>query len=218
MATLEEIRNRVIRIAQDAKAYSPDSIDELINEGLLRCASRVLLPDLEKVMPFSTEVGKYVVNIPTLWNFNNNLFLCRGPNQTKPEVLSSVSMLARKYPEFRFELETGDIQAITTTQTQILYYPIPETIQVYTCAFYQKPTKLTTDSSVPSILPESLHYALLASYAAAVIWGEKEDGIDGFKINTLDYRKQFETAIDELKELVKTGQSRPEPSRDKDWI
>jgi hypothetical protein len=102
-----------------------------------------------------------------------------------------------------------------------LYYPIPETVQVYTCAFYQKPVKLLDDTDIPLILPEALHFALLTSYAAAEIWGEKEDGIDGFKVNTVDYRKKFEIAIAELKELIKTGQSRPDSLRDKskkDWI
>ena len=222
MATLEQIRDRIIRIIQDSAAYPSDALDTYINEGLLRCAALALLADLENTGTFTTVVGESTIDIPAAWNFQRNLFLIKAPEgKPTPLILSSLAMLARKFPDFRFDTKTGDVEACVITQTQLIYYPIPVEPVTFNCAFYQKPTTLTSDTQEPSVLPDFLHYRLLVSFVCAEIYDEKEDGIDGFKVNTANYVKKFDSAIQELRDITQTGQSRPQPPRttdSRDWI
>lgn len=215
MPTLAEIRDRVKLTVQDT-TFSDALINSYINEGIQRVASLVLIPDLEDIGTVTTEVNEYVVDIPPSWNFDRNIFMCTGPEDQKVQVLSSIAMLGRKFVDFRLNKQEGSVEACTTTQTQFFYYPIPTTAEVYTCGFYIKPTLLTADTETPSIFPDFLHYALLESFASAEIYDKIEDGMDGIKTNARHYRKKFDEAVEDLKGIFRTGQSRPEPYRTKD--
>jgi len=218
MATLEEIRDRVTRLVQD-DAYTDEIIDRFINEGLQRCASLVLLPDLMSTGNVSTSASAYSVTTPSTWNFDRNLYMCSVvADKRKIKVFSSVILLSGQCPDFSLAVDAGDIEACTATRTQFIYYPIPTVITPLICAFYKKPTLLTMDLVEPSILPEFLHHDLLTNFACSRVFSEIEDGIDGVQVNTTKYYKLFDAAITELSIYFRTGQSRPEPQRRSDWI
>lgn len=217
MATLEEIRERIKRIIHDT-SYTDEIIDGFINEGLSRCASLVLLPALESMGQITTEVSTPFALIPDSWNFDRNITMCINTSGNKLKVLSSLIMMARAYPEFGVNNEIGDIEACTVVANKFFYYPIPETAETLTCTFYQKVTSLANDSDTPDILPDFLHYKLLVSFVCAEIFNEIEEGIDGVLVNTKKHSAAFAMAIEELRDVLRTGQSRPEPNRSKDWI
>ena len=218
MATLKEIRDRVIRNVQD-DLYIDEIIDSFINEGLQRCASLVLLPDLMSTGDILTSITSYSVDIPAAWNFDRNLYMCSVvADKRKVKVFSSAILLSGQYSDFDFSVNTGEIEACTATCTQFIYYRVPTVVTPLLCAFYKKPTLLTVDSVEPSILPEFLHYDLLANFACFKTYSEKEDGIDGVQINTTKYYKLFDAAITELGIYFRTGQSRPTPIRRSDWV
>lgn len=217
MATLEEIRNRIKRIIQDS-AYTDEIIDEFINEGYSRCASSVLLPSLESSGQITALATTPSVQIPDSWNFDRNITMCFTSEGRKINILSSLVMMARTYPSFGVDNEYGQLEACTVVADKFFYYPIPEEQEVLTCTFYQKISTLVDDSAIPTALPDFLHFKLLTSFVCAEIFSEIEDGIDGVQINTKKYMSNFMTAIEELKDFFRVGQSRPEPQRSSQWI
>jgi len=218
MPTLEEIRARAVRVIHDP-VYVDDVVDEFINEGLQRCASLVLLPDLMSTGIVLTSTTAFSVAIPTSWNFDRNVYLCSTvSDKRRIEVFSSVILLANKYPDFNLSVDTGEIDACTATRTQFIYYPVPTTAENLICAFYKKPTLLTTDTVTPDILPDFLHFDLLANYASFRAYNEIEQGIDDPQVNTKKYLGLFTNALNELAEYFKTGQSRPKTILRTDWI
>lgn len=217
MATLEEIRTRIKRIIHDV-SYTDEIIDSFINEGISRCATLVLLPALESIGQITTVTDSAYTSIPTSWNFDRNITLCVNEDNVKVKVLSSLIMMSRVYPTFGINNEEGPVEACTTISDKFFYYPIPETSEVLTCTFYQKPSSLVNDSDTPSCLPNFLHYKLLVSFACAEIFNEIEEGNDGVLTNTKKHTAAFMLAIEELRDTLRTGQSRPEPNRSKDWI
>lgn len=221
MPTLDDIRSRLTRIVQDT-SYTSEILDGYINEAYTRVASLVLLPDLESTGLITTSTTAASVPIPASWNFDRNLYMCspvdEDDEESKIEVLSSIAVLARRFPDYRLDVTTGPVTVCTTTRNSFHYYAVPDVATQFNCAFYQKPALLVSDDDTPDSLPEFLHYKLLVSGAAAEIFTEIEEGVDGVMVNTNKHNKRFDNAIDELAAYFRTGQSRPEPSRQSSWI
>lgn len=219
MATLEQIRARLTRIIHDV-SYTADDLDEFINEAYMRSASLVLLPDLESSGTITTSPASFSVSIPAAWNFDRNLYICSPVIESEEptiEVLSSIAVLARRFPDYRFSAPAGPVQVCTTTRTSFFYYAIPDIATQFNCAFYRTPILLVNDEDIPVSLPDFLHYQLLVAGAAAEIFSIAEEGNDGVMINTNKYNKKFDKGIEDLASYFKTGQSRPQPSRQSSW-
>lgn len=217
MATLQEISDRIISILQD-KSYAPQ-LTAYINEGIQRCASLVLLPALESVGTVDTVLGSTETDIPDTWNYDRNLYIADSALTEKGvKIFSSVALFSREYPQFRIEKTAGDVEALTTYGNKIVYYYIPSTVDTLTCAFYTKPTLLSVGTDVPMCLPDFLQMKLLTAYTCSEIYDLIEDGVDGIKINTQKHLAAFNKAIEELSNYYTSGQSRPEPNREKQWI
>ncbi|MCK9408271.1 MAG: hypothetical protein M0R68_03975 [Bacteroidetes bacterium] len=212
MATLEELRTRVVRIIHD-DAYTDDDVDGFINEAYKACAGKVLLPDLMSTGNITVLAGAMSTAIPTAWNFDRNLYLCASADSKNAvKVYSSIALLTHDFPAYTFNPAIGSIEACTATQLSFISYPKPSASEILNCAFYKKVTPLVNDTDVPLVLPEHMHFLLLVSGACAEIFTEKEEGIDGVMINTNKYSKRFKDAIEELGNYFKTGQSRPAKS------
>ena len=218
MPTLSDIRNRVISIVQDDN-FGPEIIDSYVNEGLSTVAQLVLLPALESTGSIDTELGVTEVTIPVSWNFDRNLYsVVSTLTEENVKVYSSLALFMREYPEYRVQLEAGDVEAVTQYAGKLVYYLIPDTVDTLVCSFYQKPTLLYLDSDTPSCIPDFLHYKLLVSFASKEIFDLKEDGVDGIKTGVSLHTKNFEQGLAMLSSLALEGKSRPVPNRSSDWI
>lgn len=218
MATLEETRNRVKRIIQDS-SYTDETIDEFINEGYLRCASLVLLPELESTGSITLSSAAYSVDIPASWDFNRNLFLCVNPtSNTSLQVFTSLALFNKTFPEFKLGIEYGTPKACTISGNTLLYYPTPMENVDMQCAFYTNVSPLVNDADIPDSIPPFMQMPILAAYACKEIFSEIEDGIDGVLINFTKYTRKFEESIFELNDYLRAGQSRVKPARESDWV
>jgi len=221
MATLEDLRQNIKTALQDS-SFSDDDIDAKINQGLEVCALYVLLPELESIGNFTTVPGSLEVAIPSAWEYHRNLYSAQDLNDSSTqdiEILSSLSLLKKYYSGFdQSNVPTGDVEFITTRGSSLVYVPSPTGAIEITCRFYMKPTPLVLDSQSPDYLPAALHEELLESFVLWKCWSIIEDGIEGPKINTSYNRKAFSSALVELDDLIKMGQSSPPPKRFSGWI
>lgn len=217
MPTLQEISDRIINIVQDP-AYTTQ-LTGYINEGIQRCASLVLLPMLESVGTVDTVLDSVETDIPVSWNYDRNLYIVDSAlTKNGVDVFSSVALFSREHPQFRVDKTAGDVVAVTIYNEKLVYYYVPAEVDTLTCAFYTKPTLLSVSTDVPTCLPDFLQMKLLSSYVCSEIYDLIEDGVDGIKINTQKHLAAFNKAIEELSNYYNAGQSRPEPSREKQWI
>ncbi len=214
MSTLEELRENVKLVIDDG--YDDDVIDNYINAGIRYVASKVLLPGLESAGQVTTELGVSEVAIPDSWAFSRNLYAAStdaGPIQ----VASSTALLLSLFPGMDNELQTGSVQGAAINLINLQYFPVPQEETVITCRFYKKPDNLTNDSDTPDCIPTRMHEELLENFAIWKLFKQLEDGIDGRKINTTDYKKDFYTALDDLDDTINSGQSRATPLRQTNW-
>jgi hypothetical protein len=219
MATLEQLENRVEEIIQ--RRFTGDVVSRL-NEGLAACVAAVLLPELESSGEITTDSTGSVA-IPDSWGYDRGLYSCSSSEGEVVTIVSSESLIEKDYPGFRTKAETGDVAICTIKAGNLVYYPIPTDATVLTCGFYKKHTDLGPDYLTPAILPAHLHYELLCSFAAHLIWDLVEDSVqvaDGVSIkpNAIAWSNRFKKAILALDESVTDGQSKKKPTRNKGWI
>ena len=218
MATLESILTAVNRVLDD-DVFTSDTLTVLVNQGIDYCATRILLPRLEASGTVSTLVGVSRVEIPTAWLFMRNLYACFGEdNDTSIKVLNSITNLLDFYPDYKTDLDEGDIEYVTVTNNHLIYYPIPATSIELISNFYTEPTHLVNDADIPTCLPYGTHEELLENYVLWKAWSELEDGIEGPKTNTKYYQELFLQAFNELDAMIDHGQSRARPVIENGWI
>lgn len=221
MATLEEIRNKVIKAIQDDndESFSVEEIDAEINEGLKYVSRNVALTALEATGTFDTELNTDVVSIPTDWNYQRRLHNATSSAVKRIKVATSINLLRNKYPiSLEYGPEYGDVDILAIFNNQITYYPIPQEVQTVTCKFYQNPTPLVEDTDIPTCLPDGTHIDLLKNYALWKLNEIIEDGVEGAKVNTRYYKNEFKEALGELDDHIDEGQSSTDPIRDNGWI
>ncbi len=216
MASLVSLRTSISETIQDKKVTNK-KIDNLINKCLLYTANRILLSNLESNGEVNTVENTYIIDIPITWNFHRNLFNCQIDKFSNITILNSIEALLRHYPNFKTDLLKGPIEFVLITKSSIIYYPIPDVVTLK-CSFYTKPEILNTSISEPICIPEGMHEVVVENYVLGELYGKVEDGTDGRTVNTNKFKKDYEKALEDLDDVLNSGQSRPLPDRTTNWI
>ena len=86
----------------------------------------------------------------------------------------------------------GRVIGVAVYGSRLYFQRIPSTIETLRISFYEQPTAMTLTTSTPDCLPDHLATQLLLSYSCWKIEAQIEDGIDGHKINTMYWKREFE--------------------------
>jgi len=216
MAKLEELRANIRLALQDA-SFSDEQIDAKINAGLVDATWYALLSELESSGEFTTDPASNEVDIPVAWDFQRNLYHADAADKPDIKVFTQIGLLKKRVPNIDTEVEAGDIQYLTTRNNKIVYSPSPAAATVVKCNFYINPTPLVKDTDIPTCLPIPLHSDLLESYALWKFFAIIEDGIEGYKVNTSYYKKEYQEALERIDDYVDEGQSTTDPVRENQW-
>lgn len=218
MATLESIVEAVQVSLQD-NVFTTDKLTKLANQGIQYCSKRVLLPKLEVSGLIDTTLATYETIIPDSWLFDRNLYACFcADNNISIQVLNSIDNLMTFYPDYKTDLQEGNIKYVVVRGNYLTYYPIPAEVIALDCNFYTQHTPLVNDSDIPYCLPYGTHEELLENFILWRAWSDLEDGLEGPKVNTQYYRELFMIAFDDLDSMIDTGQSRCRPVIENGWI
>jgi hypothetical protein len=218
--TLQTIREEVLKTGFDG-SLTRQTVDRLINEGLLYTAEIILLPLLEKqgFGYVDTIVGQSAVDLPA--DFSRNLFFAVNDEGYELSVYSSSSLLNFKLQAITTGgvPETGEIHGVALEGGRLAYAKCPEEIERIYLKYYTAPTPLTQRDHEPTCIPEAHRVPILANYAKWRIFDDIEDGVDGAKVNTDKYKSRYESAVGALEAITTQGQSRPRNRRTfKGWV
>jgi hypothetical protein len=225
--TASQLIAEVQRIVQDSTAYPADVVLSFLNLALndvsawdninpeLGLVGNVLLPALETNDEVTTDVATTdpvhdanpFVDLPA--DYQKNLYQVTFVDQT---------LITKIWPDMRSFLEewngdlthSGPVEDVVIVGSKLYYQPIPETATDLTLWYYAKPTPLAqhdpadaeTDD-IPSCIPVEFHRDLLVNYALKEIYDEIEDGLEGPKVNTLNYRAKYQQGLQRLYWAVK---------------
>ncbi len=204
MSTGEQLIERVVKTVQDP-SIDTDDILELLNEGLMIIASRVLLPDLETADTVDTVVDEIEVPLPS--DYHRGLYDCQEQDPYNPVVvLNSKRQMLATYGKLNY---TGTVKHVCRVGFDLLYQPMPDEVRTLTISYYRMPTQLT-ESETPEGLPVQFHRALF-HYATFQLFDDIEDGMEGQKVNTARHEGKFEALVAEIELFFRDSQSRPKP-------
>jgi hypothetical protein len=216
MAKLEEMRANVQLALQDG-SFTADQIDAKINAGLVDASWYQLLSELESTGEFTTDPAANEVAIPPEWNFQRNLYHADVADKGDIKVFTQIGLLKKRVPNIDTEVISGDIVYLTTRNGKVVYSPSPSAPTVVKCGFYINPTPLVKDTDIPTCLPIPLHSPLLESYALWKFFAILEDGIEGYKVNTSYWKKEYNEALERIDDYIDEGQSTTDPVRESQW-
>lgn len=212
MPTLEDLTGLVKQTVLD-DSFSEDFITLVLNEAYEDVAMKVLLPDLEVSAPVDTVLDETVADLPA--DFSRNLYGCACPGYFTPiKVLSSIALMQARFPYIEAENETGYVTHVTVRGSELVYHPIPTTVDTLTIKYYTSITPMVEGDDEPTALPRNLQRKLLHSYACSVLFDDVEDGMEGPKVNTQKHMGAYISALVELEAQIKRGQSRAGPAKD----
>lgn len=224
MYTLEDLIINVTQTLRMPQVTNTDIVRQ-VNQCYAYVASQVLLTVLESSGVAPTIAGSNIAPIPADWKYHRNLYSCEVENSGSIEVLDSKEQLRRIYKTFETDGRTGPIEYVIIFGQNIFYYPEPTSIVDLTCGYYTRPQVIsacTLGYVAPSPLLEVVLYGLqpkiLENYVCWQIWSQREDGIEGRKVNTSYHSGQFKEGLDELENSTEVGQSRKLMHRDSCWI
>lgn len=210
MSSTGEMIEEVADIVKD-DLYDEDSIQALLNGGLLHVASRVLLPELDTTDTITTDVDVNVIALPE--DFHRNLYRvdpAPAAMSFRPSIVlvNSPGQLKRLMGVAMFE-SSADVMAVTLSgKANLMYGPRPIAPQDLMVSYYRKPTQLITDDDVPDCIPAERHH-MLVDYACYRIFAKIEDGIEGQKVNTKYHYEELEKFFELLEEETGQGKSMP---------
>ena len=216
MANLEEMRENVRLALQDA-SFEDEQIDAKINAGIVDASWYQLLSELESTGEFTTEPTANEVDIPADWGFQRNLYHADAEDKGDIKVFTQIGLLKKRVPSIDTEVIAGDIVYLTTRKGKVVYSPSPKVATVVKCGFYINPTPLAADNESPTCIPTPLHNDILESFALWKFFAIIEDGIEGYKVNTNYYKKEYKEALERIDDYIDEGQSTTDPVRESQW-
>ena len=191
----------------DDPSFDEDRILVFINEGLFNTAALVDIPDLAELATVDTLVDADSVSLPDSYMRD----VTRVESVTN-EVTVSTPGRVYEYLKFRrrhpVATEGERVTDIAVRKKQLHYYPTPTVAETLQLTFLMNPTDITL-STEPDCLPAHLHVALLASYAAKIIFEMIEDGVEGKQVNVDRQETKYQLALAALASYVGTSDSEP---------
>jgi hypothetical protein len=180
-------------------------------------ANRLLLPALETVNTVTVLTGTLHTSIPTDWKYNKNLYAVQALDKPAIQVLASYGLLVNACETINSSDNSGDIKFITVKGAYLEYSPAPAEDTVLTCSYFMSPSTLNGASNITE-LPESYAEPALQSYLLWKCFETLEDGLEGYKVDTEYYKKEFYEALEALGDELQQGQSTPVPNRVSSWV
>ena len=193
--TLNELVQKVQTAIQDP-SFSEAQITGYINRGLFEVAGAVQLPELYKFESITTDVDNPFTALPSDF-MRDVVFIHSQKNGGRLTVEVSHIKFLKLYPGL--DRTGGGIARASVKGSMLFYQPVPSTPDTLTVHYHRKPDMLAEGSDEPDCLPAHLQEALLVSFAAWKIFSLIEDGIEGPKVNTDRYDRDFHLALADLK-------------------
>jgi hypothetical protein len=189
----QDLVDKVRAKVQD-DSYSVEQILQLFNQCLVELAGDFLLPELETWATIATDPTSSTVSLPA--NYQRNLRFCNSLTQSRRvSVMGSRAQVDR---HFIRRDESGRVLAVAPLGRQLYYQRIPQTAEQLELNFYRYPELLRSREQKPTCIPPHLVEGLLVNFAAAELYSEIEDGIEGPQVNTTRYTEKYEKAKAQL--------------------
>ena len=207
MPTVDQIISEVSDIIKD-DSYGPSEILRRLSECLYFVARRLNFSDLEGEDTITTATDAYVKALPS--DFHHNLFDCwSGTHNRQLKVHDS----KRAINQYLDRLDSGGSVIAVCQDGRNLYYQrqpsVAETLRLF---YYKKPTSLALAGNLPTYIDDDFHDSLFVNFACWKLYARIEDGVDGEKVNTLYYKKEFYEALGDAITFYK-----PEPETQRDF-
>lgn len=203
--TFEELTNEVMGIIQDS-AWSEAIIKSKLNQALTVVATGIMLPGKHQLSPplpdlysstdIDTVAGVATCNLSS--DFNRDVIHVVNANGDEIPLEKSFRKFLDDYPGHT----SGSVFRASVYGRNLHYRNVPETAETMTVHYYKAPTTMTMDDDTPNCLPVALHRPLLVGFACKDIWSLIEDGIEGQKINTEYWTREFQQGLLDLETLI----------------
>lgn len=199
---VSDIITEVQSVIVDTTAW-PDPVTlGIINRGLTTIASGVLIPGKHQITPplpdlyttgtVNTVPATGVCTLPS--DYQRNVVQVLNSLYEEIPIYASFRKFLQDYPT----QDAGSVRVCAVHGKSLLYREIPAAAEPLTIHYYKKPTVLVADTAEPDCLPEHLQLPLLQSFTCAYIFNQIEDGIEGQKINTAYWKKEYGQALLDL--------------------
>ena len=203
----------------DDSSFSSTDILASLNRGVLDIAgggprnwglpTLAPLPDLLSSATVDTDTNHNVAMPAT---YHRGLFRVTDSSGNKITVYDSFIKMMDDYDNLT---RTGSAVSAVCLKGNTLYYnPIPTAAQTITLWFHRLPVAMALDASTPDGLPAHLHERLLVNYVLARWYEDKEDGVEGSKVNTDYYKGEFQAAMTDLSRFIGAADGEPSFIRD----
>ena len=183
--TFKEIQDEVEVIVKDESLF--DLIPSVINDIYAEVVNEARPPALKTPMSVATVVGQSWLTLPS--GVFGSLLFAGSATGGQLTVVGSLEALMEEEPGLE---EEGDLEKVAMEGGVLWYRKRPSVATTFVALMLRAPAKLVLDSSTPDCIPEYLHRRCLVYGAAAALWVILEEGIDGEKVNSMNYSSRYE--------------------------
>jgi hypothetical protein len=183
--TFKEIQDEVEVIVKDESLF--DLIPSVINDIYAEVVNEARPPALKTPMSVATVVGQSWLTLPS--GVFGSLLFAGSATGGQLTVVGSLEALMEEEPGLE---EEGDLEKVAMEGGVLWYRKRPSVATNFVALMLRAPAKLVLDSSTPDCIPEYLHRRCLIYGAAAALWSILEEGIDGEKVNSMNYSSRYE--------------------------
>lgn len=195
---LSEIYARVRETVQDEALTGEEKLLSLVNEAVQR-GCKACQPEL-----VTTAVLEVPAETPGITGMPENYghTLYRMVNRTTGDLINIRT--GSKYLSEAFGGLTDDVRKYTTDaaihNNSLWFRPVCAYAQSFELWYYRKPVVLdgTDLSAVPDGIPSFLHQRLIVGYILKESFTLIEDGIEGQKVNTINWNQEYVAGLQEL--------------------
>lgn len=203
-----DISARVAEIIQDASLTGDANMKFHFDRCLADLVERLNFSALVVTDTFTVSADASTGALPDDY-LRNIIYAYNADTDTEIQVVSPADMWDL-YP--RMDGVGESVEYIAVHNGAILAQPAPEEDVEITIRYFSKhETVDDLSDTVPSYIPAAERYNIFAYYVLAQLYDILEDGIDGSKINTLNYRAKYRRAFHNIDWLNKLDGSEIAP-------
>ena len=194
--TFKEMQDEVYVNIKDASLQS--KIPGALNDAYKTAVNDVHVPDLKLFTTVNTVIGKSYLSLPEgvigrllyIGNAAGKFVLADG----------GLTELLEEDPGL---LSIGSVWKVAQEGKLIWYIDQPDSVETLYVLLYKEPPEMVADGSTPSYLPFMLHRQLLVYKATALLYNIIEEGVEGEKVNTINYENLYQRqGLDKLREWL----------------
>jgi hypothetical protein len=195
---LHQIAGEVLEIIKDP-SQTEAKVVRYINRGLGEivaklAARRVYLPSLATEAEVETLTATDTVALPADWhgNLHGAFDLTRGRG-VRVMPWTELQRMRGAGP-----IKSGLLRGVAAYGRQLRYWLVPDMPHRISLQYHRLPSPLVVSTDKPFELPVELSTKLLIDYACAAAFSAWEQDQGDPRVQTNDYRQQFEAALDVL--------------------